>query len=86
LYLKVSTKEKGTLTNAAALLLSFINSRPAMASWIAYYSGFLFFIEIILMIESTNGTPTNIIQGTKEMVRKKVLRYNGITDNCSPKR
>jgi hypothetical protein len=38
------------------------------------------------MIESTKGTPTKIIQGTNKMVRKNVLRYNGITDNCSPKR
>ena len=60
-----------------------------MKSWILeiiYYLDLPVFGEIILMIESTNGTPTNIIQGTNEMVSKNVLRYNGITDNCSPKR
>ena len=36
--------------------------------------------------KSMNGTPINIIHGTKEMVRIKVLWYRGSGDNCCPKR
>jgi len=36
--------------------------------------------------KSMNGTPINIIQGTKEMVRMNVLWYRGRPDNCCPNR
>ena len=36
------------------------------------------------MIESTKGTPTNTIHGTKVSVKIQVRMYNGKTDSASP--
>lgn len=45
---------------------------------------FSFRAEIALITVSTNGTPTNIIQGTSVTVRISVLKYNGSADSCCP--
>jgi hypothetical protein len=51
-----------------------------------HYLGLSVLVEIILIIESTKGTPANTIQGTNEMVSKNVLWYNGKTDKDLPNR
>ncbi|WP_254560111.1 hypothetical protein [Dyadobacter diqingensis] len=38
------------------------------------------------MKKSSNGSPTNTIQGTNAIVRMNVLWYNGNSDNNLPKK
>jgi hypothetical protein len=44
------------------------------------------FLESFLIRKSKAGTPANIIQGTRDMVRTNVRWYNGNADNCCPNR
>jgi hypothetical protein len=46
----------------------------------------LTFAENRWMIKSTKGTPTNMIQGTREIVRIHVLWYKGRPDKAFPNR
>jgi hypothetical protein len=57
-----------------------------MKSWFdkCFYNNFLSFADIILMAESTKGTPTNIIHGTKEIVNRNVRWYKGMVAKCCP--